>query len=77
MSNVALFYALQTPSRAKTPAAGDAGGRQGSRGELRRMPRRHGRERQSGDAELGRSGRPISRGGAAGLQEPDRAATKR
>ena len=72
INNIALFYALQKPARAKTPAAGDqAAGKDGG-SCLRGMPRRRRRERNSGDAEPGRTGCDISRERAAGLQEGTR-----
>ena len=67
---------------AKAGARQDAGRRrrgrrQGRRGKLRRMPRRGWGERQSGDAEPGRTGRAIRRGGAAPNTRTDRAPTTR
>ena len=69
MNNIALFYALQKPARAKTPAAGDAAAGKAAAASCGGCHGEDGVSGKSGDAEPGRTGRPISRGGAARLQK--------
>ena len=67
MNNIALFYALQKPARAKTPAAGDQAAGKAAAASCGGCHGEDGVSGKSGDAEPGRTGRPIPRGGAAGL----------
>ena len=67
INNIATFLRAAKARTRQDPGRRRPGRRQGRRRELRRMPRRAGCEWKSGDAEPGRTGRPISRGGAAGL----------
>ncbi len=63
-SNIALYYALQKPARAQTPAAGD----QSAALPADWMPRRQRRQHESGESKPRRAGCTVPGGGASGLQ---------
>ena len=68
VNNIALYYALQKPARARNPRRRRQGCGHGGGGRLCGMPRRRWRERKSRDSEPCRAGCGVSRNRASGLQ---------
>ena len=68
IADMALFYALQKPARAQTPAPGDQAAGKAAATACAGMPRQQRRQRRSGDTQPRRPGCAVPRGGASRLQ---------